>query len=337
MDKRKSLVAIDAHDLMEMNLPPPLFCVDTLLPHGLTILGGPSKVGKSWLVLDIAVRVSKGEPLWNLRTRQSGVLYLCLEDNYARVQRRLFAVTDEVPEQRLFLAIQASTLAEGLCEQIREFIAAHADISLVIIDTFQVVRGGEGELSYAADYGDIRQLKTLADSLGIALLLVHHVRKRDDKDPLNKLNGTTGLAGAADTILVLDADPNRLRREAKLVCSGRDIEARELELVFDTEGCVWNAASDTLTQPDSALPEELRALVELLRGQRFYRGGNKELAELIGERVGRNIHPKGLKQQMNKWRYALEQLGVSYRDRQSSNRRIVEITYTPNTEEPPDG
>ena len=230
MNETKKLVAIDAHDLMEMNLPPPQFCVDTLLPYGLTILGGPSKAGKSWLVLDLAVHVSKGETLWNLRTTQSAVLYLCLEDNYARVQHRLFSVTDELPEQKLFLSVQSGTLADGLCKQIREFISAHPDIRLVIIDTLQVVRGGEGEMSYSVDYADVRQLKQLADMLGIAVLVVHHVRKREDKDPLNRLNGTTGLAGAADTILVLDADANRLHREAKLFCSGRDIEARELKL-----------------------------------------------------------------------------------------------------------
>lgn len=60
MNERKQLYIIDAHELMERNLPPPRFCVDTLLPQGLTILGGAPKVGKSWLVLDLCVRVAKG-------------------------------------------------------------------------------------------------------------------------------------------------------------------------------------------------------------------------------------------------------------------------------------
>ena len=37
----------------------------------------------------------------------------------------------------------------------------------------------------------------------IAILLVHHLRKMTDKDPVNKLSGTTGLSGAADTLFIL--------------------------------------------------------------------------------------------------------------------------------------
>ena len=63
---------------MDMNLPPASFIVQTLLPQGLTILGGAPKVGKSWLVLDLCIRIAKGEPLWNLPTAQGTTLYLCL-------------------------------------------------------------------------------------------------------------------------------------------------------------------------------------------------------------------------------------------------------------------
>ena len=108
----KTLSVIDAHELMERYLPPPKFCVDTLLPHGLSILGGAPKVGKSWLVLDLCVHVAKGEPIWNLPTQQSAVLYLCLEDSEKRVQQRLLTITDDVPEERLFLATRCGKLTD---------------------------------------------------------------------------------------------------------------------------------------------------------------------------------------------------------------------------------
>ena len=43
--------------------------------------------------------------------------------------------------------------------------------------------------------------ETLAD---ISILLVHHLRKQGAADPLNKLSGTTGIAGAVDAVLVLE-------------------------------------------------------------------------------------------------------------------------------------
>ena len=60
------LTVIDGETLMDKRLPPTKFCVDTLLPQGLCILGGSPKVGKSWLVLDLCVHIAQGTPLWGL-------------------------------------------------------------------------------------------------------------------------------------------------------------------------------------------------------------------------------------------------------------------------------
>ena len=105
----KTLSVIDAHELMERYLPPPKFCVDTLLPHGLSILGGAPKVGKSWLVLDLCVHVAKGEPIWNLPTQQSAVLYLCLEDSEKRVQLTPHFVAAASPDILPFRAFPSVT------------------------------------------------------------------------------------------------------------------------------------------------------------------------------------------------------------------------------------
>ena len=323
----KTLSVIDAHELMERYLPPPKFCVDTLLPHGLSILGGAPKVGKSWLVLDLCVHVAKGEPIWNLPTQQSAVLYLCLEDSEKRVQQRLLTITDDVPEERLFLATRCGKLADDLCAQICEQVAAHPDIRLVVVDTFQMVRGGDAELSYASDYEDVRLLKQLADELDVALLLVHHLRKRGDSDELNKLSGTTGITGAADAVFVLDKS-ERLLDEARLVCTGRDIESRELKLSFDKTDCVWNLVSDSMEQSSLSLPDELQALVELMKERGSFIGGNTDLACAVSEHSGLSVSAKGLKQTMNKWQSRLEREGVRFRSYQSNGRRLVEVLFS---------
>lgn len=323
----KTLSVIDAHELMERYLPPPKFCVDTLLPHGLSILGGAPKVGKSWLVLDLCVHVAKGEPIWDLLSQQSAVLYLCLEDSEKRVQQRLLTITDDVPEERLFLATRCGKLTDDLCAQIREQITAHPTIHLVVVDTFQMVRGGDAELSYASDYEDVRLLKQLADELDVALLLVHHLRKRGDSDELNKLSGTTGITGAADAVFVLDKS-ERLLDEARLVCTGRDIESRELKLSFDKTDCVWNLVSDSIEQSSLSLPDELQALVELMRARGSFSGENTDLARTVSEHSGLSVSAKGLKQMMNKWQSRLEREGVRFRSYQSNGRRLVEVLFS---------
>ena len=156
------LSAISGAKLMDLEFAPQEFVVRGLLPNGLSILGGAPKIGKSWMVLDIGVRVAKGESIWSLPTKRGTVLYLALEDSRARIQERLCKLTDDVPGN-LFFAIAAGTLADDLCFQIEQFISEHRDTILVIIDTFQIVRVGGIDTSYANDYDEVRKLKALAD------------------------------------------------------------------------------------------------------------------------------------------------------------------------------
>ena len=216
----KPLAVIDGETLMDKRLPKRSFCIETLLPEGISMLGGAPKIGKSWMVLDIGVRVAKGESIWSLPTKRGTVLYLALEDSLARIQERLCKLTDDV-SGNLFFAIAAGTLADDLCFQIEQFISEHRDTVLVIIDTFQIVRVGGIDTSYANDYDEVRKLKALADKMRISLLLVHHLRKQGDSDPLNKLSGTTGISGAMDAVFILDVS-KRHAHGATLFCTGRD-------------------------------------------------------------------------------------------------------------------
>ena len=242
------LAVIDGETLVDMKLPPTRFCVQTLLPEGVTILGGAPKIGKSWLVLDLCIRIAKGESIWNLATRKGTILYLCLEDTLRRVQERLLSITDDVPKN-VFFTVAAKTLTDGLCKQIRQFAAEHPDTVLVAIDTFQMVRGNDTDTSYANDYQEVRQIKELADELSISILLVHHLRKQGDSDPLNKLSGTTGISGAVDAAFVLDKS-KRSHSNATLICTGRDIEYRELELKFSKDSCTWELVADSAEEPN---------------------------------------------------------------------------------------
>ena len=306
-DEKTKLAVIDGETLMDMKLPPTKFCVDTLLPQGLCILGGASKIGKSWWVLDLCVRIAKGEPMWDLKTTRGTTLYLCLEDTLRRVQNRLLCITDEVPPNAFF-ATSAGTLSDGLCEQIRDFAKEHPDTVFVAVDTFQIVRNNSIDTSYANDYEEIRILKQLADELDICLLLVHHLRKQGDSDPFNKLTGTTGIVGAVDTAFVLDKS-RRNADSATLYCTGRDVEDRQLELRFSKEEFVWKMIGDSMENREMLLPKEMEQLVEFMKVQKNYSGSNTEFCERYNEYAGQAISARGLKRLMNLWEYRLADFG----------------------------
>ena len=264
MTSRKTLSTIDADTLMSTSLPPTRFIIDRLLPQGLHILAGAPKVGKSWLALWLCLQVAQGTSVWDFPTHGGTVLYLCLEDSLTRIQSRLFQITDDAPEALHFATIAAG-IGEGLEEQLTSFLTQHPDTSLVVIDTLQRVRNtNDSGNPYANDYRDISVLKALADKHHIAILLIHHLRKMNDDDPMNMISGTTGISGATDSNFVLK-ERRRGSGEAILYCTGRDIEYRELPLVFDKTSYTW-----LLTEPVEA--ERIYVDPEALSLSAFLRG-----------------------------------------------------------------
>jgi RecA-family ATPase len=85
----KTFDIIDGNTLLEREYEPLQFAVEKILPHGLFILAGSGKIGKSWLSLDLCVNVATGGRLWDFSSERGGVLYLALEDGYPRLQDRL--------------------------------------------------------------------------------------------------------------------------------------------------------------------------------------------------------------------------------------------------------
>ena len=327
---KKKLTVIDGETLMDMRLAPIRYCIEGLLPQGVAMISGAPKIGKSWMMLDWTVRIAKGEDVWNFKTTKGTTLYLCLEDNWNRVQSRLFDVTDEAPGNAYF-AISSCSLSGGLEKQITDFVAEHPDTVLVTIDTFQLIRNAEKDTSYSNDYQEIEKLKALADKLQITLLLVHHLRKQSDSDPLNKISGTTGISGAIDTALILDRS-SRNQKNATLTCTGRDIESRELELTFSADTHTWELLSDSIENPEMLLPDEINRLVEFMKQTNLFVGSNTDFAEDFSSFCCKSITPSVLKKLMNKYRYELESYGVYFVSGRSNGRRFLNIRYDPESD-----
>lgn len=321
----RRFASIDAEALLEKQFPPKYFVINSLLTKGLSILAGSPKIGKSWLVLDWCVRISKGEDVWNLKTNSGTVLYLSLEDNENRIQNRLLSVADDVCDNLHFVT-ECSKLGDGLEEQITNFVSDHQDTVLIVIDTFQMIRSSEKESSYSGDYNEVQILKKLADKLGISILLVHHLRKMSDSDPFNEISGTTGIAGCADSLFVMKKS-KRCNGNATLYCTGRDIEDREIELGFDKRLCTWEMVSDSAENPNMLLPDEMVKLIDFMKEQRYFRGSNAEFINQYNVFSATNLSARILKTMMNKWQNDLNENGVTYRSFREDNTRKIEIQY----------
>lgn len=242
-DRRTSFNAVD---LMATEFPPPRWAIPGLLAEGLTICAGAPKLGKSWMVLNIAVAVaSGGHALGKVPVDPGEVLYLALEDSPRRLQERLkMSLKGAAVPERLHFETEWLPLKDGGAEDLDAWLSRHPDCRLVVIDVLARVRTAAGEKSdrYQTDYMSVEPLKILADRHQTAILCVHHTRKQTAEDFLESVSGTNGLSGAADTTMVLKR--SRTAVDAELYITGRDVEEQKLALSFSPEVGTWTLQGD---------------------------------------------------------------------------------------------
>ncbi len=262
--------------------------IEGLLYNGIYIFVGAPKTGKSFAMEQIGYHISKGINIWDRKVSQGTVLYLALEDDYSRLQSRLYKMfgVDDTPNY--YFSVKSKMVANGLENQLKEFIDEHKDTSLIIIDTLQKVRELSGDsFSYAKDYDVITSLKNFADENNICIVLVHHTRKQEATDAFDAISGTNGLFGAADGAFVLHKD-KRTNSDAILDISGRDIQEQRLHL-HRSENCIWELLKseiDTFEEPKDEIVEEISLLIN--KQNPIWQGTAKQLAEHISINIRAN-------------------------------------------------
>ena len=174
------LETVSMMELYDTAYPPKLPIIDGLLYNGTYLFVGSPKIGKSFFMAQIGYHISKGLPLWGFSVRQGTVLYLVLEDDYARLQKRLSQMFGMEGSENFYFATKSKSLNDGLERQLVTFVVEHKDARLIIIDTLQKVRevGGD-KFSYASDYEIVTKLKAFSDKYGICFLVVHHTSIND--------------------------------------------------------------------------------------------------------------------------------------------------------------
>ena len=259
----RALTIRSARDLRRREFQPIRYIVPGYIAEGCTLLAGRPKLGKSWLVLEMGLATATGGTcLGGIACEQGDVLYLALEDNERRLQRRIEKVLGPMQEwpERFHYATEWPRANDGGLEAIEDWILSAESPRLVIVDVLMMFRPASGgrDNQYEADYHAVKGLQSLASKYGLAIVIVHHTRKSgSDVDPFEKVSGTLGLSGAADTTIVLDRDGNG----ATLYGRGRDIEEIESAVEFSKETCRWHVLGQVT---EVRRTDERSAILEVL-------------------------------------------------------------------------
>lgn len=313
---------IDAETLFYKPLEHPQMLIDGILSDGLAILSGDSKIGKSWMILWFCLKISRGEPIWGLPTAKTDVIYLALEDKEWRVQQRMQELTDDPPDNLRF-GFSCGKIGLELEAQIEAVLKEYPTTGLLFIDTLQMVRDNvSGKTNaYAQDYRDLSALKKIADSYGMCIFLVHHNRKeRDGSNVFNDMTGSTGIAGVADTCMILRKE-ERFGNSAVLSITGRDVEERQLKLTMPKN--IWEVTEE-LSAADlrrERIPSFLFQVADYLLEVGSFTGTVSELMAAVRET---ELKPNAASKLLTKhYSEVFQPLGIRLDFKKTASARIV--------------
>lgn len=249
--------------LLTHEFAPVKWAIPDVLAEGVTLFGGREKMGKSWMALGACIAVATGGyVLGKIPVEQGTALYLSLEDNERRLQRRLRKLIEpQTDVSKLQYATEWGGTDDGGIEQIEEFLTDYPDTRLVVVDTLKRVRprtSGRRNM-YDVDYEAIQPFVPVAAEYNVAIVLVHHLNQdANPNDPYDSFQGSAGLPAAAEGILLLTRE--RGQSDAVLTVDGKDIRDRQqLALQWGAEACTWTAEGDA---EQFRMSKERREIVE---------------------------------------------------------------------------
>jgi hypothetical protein len=179
--------------------------------HGLTILGGNPKTGKTLFALDLCMAVATATDFFGRDTAEAAFLFVTEEGTPVEMRKRL---------RKLVASRGAPTFPGRLIhrrgvrfddpktwQMVRDAIGRLAQPTLLVLDPLRDLLIG--------DENDSNTIATVARSIHailrdyeeVTVVLLHHLSKRGDGEGGQRLRGSTALWGTADNTLILKADP----------------------------------------------------------------------------------------------------------------------------------
>jgi replicative DNA helicase len=244
-----------AAELLAAEFKPLRRIVPTLISEGLTMINGAPKIGKSWFVLNLAIATSMGNRfLGTLKSEKTETLYLALEDSERRLQERLEKLQAPTTLTNLKITTQWRDGYIGL----ESYLASHRTVGLVIIDTLVRFANIEDMNDYSITTKAMSRLKQIADTLNIAIVVIHHAKKMgkgsSGTDWMEATLGSTGLTGTTDSILYINRR-SRSKPDAALYVTGRDTAdiIYKIKLDFDVGSWVIDGPGIVYRKPGTGL------------------------------------------------------------------------------------
>lgn len=240
------------------------YIIPGLLPENETILFvADPKVGKSLATYDAAYAITTGnETFLGEKCKQGRVLIIQTDESMNtagfRLHKRGFRLTDidNIAVLDHFNINQIDVIDE---------ILSRNSFDVVIVDCLRKIVSGKEIPENSPEFADIiYQLRDLFSKHEAAGILIHHLNKNPNSSGVDRVRGSSGIAGAVWGIWFLEhilkpdprnrgkriVDPNETCRIFSIIA--RDVQGQRLKIELDLENNHWiNHGSDQVSEQET--------------------------------------------------------------------------------------
>ncbi|MBD1835408.1 AAA family ATPase [Cyanobacteria bacterium FACHB-472] len=265
--------------------------IPELLPSGETaLLVANPKTGKSLLAVDAVFAVATGESdFLGIPVKQGRALLISVDESPSSTQQKLlnrgFKADDENLHVMTSFDVSQMAKLEAELEAFRP--------TLVVVDCLKRITHGREISENSAEFSDIvYDLKELFTKYGASGILIHHTNKNAEAVGVNRVRGSSAIAGATWGIwdlqhilkpspsdkkkFVIDpGDPKRL-----LTIHSRDVEGQRMSIEFNPENNSWVRVDDGGVEQAERQKWQNRILKSLTKNSKGLT--SKEIIELMG-------------------------------------------------------
>lgn len=225
--------------------------VKGVLTCGATVLSGDPKSGKTILATQLAFSVSTGTEFLGYPCKKGDVLFISLEDNQTSLFKRIKKLPDAPQNDNIEFLFDFPLLSDGNgggLKQLEDHLIDNPNISLVIIDMFNLVRPEKkpGVTINVFEHTIAKDLNQIGLSTETAIVVIHHNNKTStQKDvPFNRVAGTNSFRGGFSNVWSLVR--HSFENFGELLIQGREIDDQKLELLFNNQNNLVFWQKDTL-------------------------------------------------------------------------------------------
>lgn len=189
------LNAISGVELMKMEFPQHQFCIEDILPKGLSVLTSESMDNARSLAMELSLCVAVGQQLWNMESQQGTVLHMVHQDALAVTRNRIILMTKPIPRELYVGMMTEDSLALAI-SAIPVFVKEHPNVSLIVAELEGMVACVNEKLyAQGQTLQQYNRLKEMAAEYNIAILVTQQ-----------SVNSTFGMGAGSDSNMACISD-----------------------------------------------------------------------------------------------------------------------------------